>query len=262
MATKRKSLSKKTRFEVFKRDKFACQYCGIKSPEAVLTVDHVHPVSKGGANNPLNLITACGACNAGKSDRTLGDDSMLEKQRRQLEELAERREQIEMMLEWQRGLVSVDDDAVEAVCKFYVQLVPGYCLNDKGRADVRAILRAQPLAIVLEELRGAVAKHVRCDEKNRATAESSEIATRVFLNSCKYRSQREKDPVGSELRYIRGILRNRITYCNPPVALELLHDAHAAGASLADLRRLAMSARSWSQWRDAMLDLCTTESAT
>lgn len=47
---KRKSISKKLRFEVFKRDKFTCQYCGRKAPDVVLQIDHISPVSKGGKN--------------------------------------------------------------------------------------------------------------------------------------------------------------------------------------------------------------------
>ena len=42
--SKRKSLSKKIRFEVFKRDKFTCQYCGKTAPNVVLEVDHIEPV--------------------------------------------------------------------------------------------------------------------------------------------------------------------------------------------------------------------------
>jgi CRISPR/Cas system Type II protein with McrA/HNH and RuvC-like nuclease domain len=61
-------VSQKTRFDVFKRDGFTCQYCGCKSPEVILEVDHVTPVSKGGTNDFDNLITSCRKCNRGKSD--------------------------------------------------------------------------------------------------------------------------------------------------------------------------------------------------
>src|SRR5687767_268821 len=107
MATKRKAISKKTRFEVFKRDGFKCQYCGKCAPDVILNVDHIHPVSKGGENDILNLITACEDCNGGKSDRLLSDDSVMAKQRAQLEELNERREQLEMMLQWRDGLKDI-----------------------------------------------------------------------------------------------------------------------------------------------------------
>ncbi|WP_446008353.1 HNH endonuclease [Candidatus Electrothrix sp.] len=59
----RKSLSKKLRFEVFKRDSFTCQYCGKVAPNVILEVDHIEPVSKGGSNELLNLITSCYDCN-------------------------------------------------------------------------------------------------------------------------------------------------------------------------------------------------------
>ena len=65
-AEPRKPISKRTRFEVFKRDMFSCQYCGKKSPDVVLHVDHIKPVSKGGKNTITNLITACRDCNLGK----------------------------------------------------------------------------------------------------------------------------------------------------------------------------------------------------
>lgn len=67
----RKSLSKKTRFEVFKRDGFVCQYCGAHPPEVVLHVDHIDAVAAGGTNDIDNLITACEPCNAGKGARAL-----------------------------------------------------------------------------------------------------------------------------------------------------------------------------------------------
>lgn len=67
----RKSLSKMTRFEVFKRDGFACQYCGAHPPGALLHVDHVVPVAEGGGNDIDNLVTACQGCNLGKGARSL-----------------------------------------------------------------------------------------------------------------------------------------------------------------------------------------------
>src|SRR5579872_4830176 len=96
----RKNISKKIRFEVFKRDSFKCQYCGRVSPDVLLHVDHIKPVAEGGANELVNLITACQACNLGKGARTLDDKSVINKTRNQMEELQERREQIEMMMEW------------------------------------------------------------------------------------------------------------------------------------------------------------------
>lgn len=68
---KRKAISTKTRFEVFKRDGFVCQYCGAHPPQAILHVDHIVPVIEGGDNDPSNLVTACDKCNLGKGPRSL-----------------------------------------------------------------------------------------------------------------------------------------------------------------------------------------------
>lgn len=65
--SERKGLSKRTRFAVFKRDLFTCQYCGATPPGVVLEVDHIEPVSGGGSDDEGNLVTACFACNRGKA---------------------------------------------------------------------------------------------------------------------------------------------------------------------------------------------------
>ena len=58
------------RYDILKRDKFACQICGYTQKEGVkLHVDHIIPVSKGGRTKKNNLRTLCSNCNLGKSDK-------------------------------------------------------------------------------------------------------------------------------------------------------------------------------------------------
>lgn len=68
-----RSLSKRLRFEIFKRDGFTCTYCGAKAPDAILQVDHIVPVAAGGLDDVWNLTTACRDCNLGKSATPLSD---------------------------------------------------------------------------------------------------------------------------------------------------------------------------------------------
>jgi hypothetical protein len=69
------SLSVRTRFEVFKRDRFTCAYCGKRPPEVTLEVDHMVPRAAGGSDEMENLITSCWECNHGKADRLLEESS-------------------------------------------------------------------------------------------------------------------------------------------------------------------------------------------
>jgi len=60
------------RWEVLKRDKFRCVYCGAKASDGIkLEVDHVIPRSAGGENSLSNLVTACERCNRAKRDEIL-----------------------------------------------------------------------------------------------------------------------------------------------------------------------------------------------
>jgi hypothetical protein len=61
------AVSKRLRYEVLRRDDYACRYCGARAPEATLTVDHVLPTALGGEDKAENLVAACSACNGGKA---------------------------------------------------------------------------------------------------------------------------------------------------------------------------------------------------
>lgn len=58
-----------TRANVYLRDAHRCQYCGSRAPAGELTLDHVHPRSRGGRTTWKNIVVSCIACNARKRDR-------------------------------------------------------------------------------------------------------------------------------------------------------------------------------------------------
>lgn len=66
----RQLMTNSKRYEILKRDGFKCQICGRSKDEgAVLEVDHIIPVSKGGKTINSNLRTLCRECNQGKKDK-------------------------------------------------------------------------------------------------------------------------------------------------------------------------------------------------
>jgi 5-methylcytosine-specific restriction endonuclease McrA len=58
-----------TRFNVFLRDRFTCQYCARPHSSHDLTFDHVIPRSRGGRTLWTNVVTACASCNLLKGNR-------------------------------------------------------------------------------------------------------------------------------------------------------------------------------------------------
>jgi 5-methylcytosine-specific restriction endonuclease McrA len=59
-----------SRRNVFRRDRYTCQYCGARPGSAELTIDHVVPRSHGGASSWENCVLACVTCNRHKANRT------------------------------------------------------------------------------------------------------------------------------------------------------------------------------------------------
>jgi 5-methylcytosine-specific restriction endonuclease McrA len=60
-----------TRLAIYLRDGLACCWCGSSVEEGTqLSLDHIKPVSKGGDNQPTNLITCCMKCNSSRGNRS------------------------------------------------------------------------------------------------------------------------------------------------------------------------------------------------
>lgn len=136
----RKKLSKKIRFDVFKRDSFRCQYCGRSAPDVILEVDHIVPVAEGGKNDILNLITSCRDCNRGKGKHVLTENEIIKKQKEELDALNERREQMEMMIQWRTELRSMELEQVEAINDL-ICTITGWELADAGKRTILDCLK-------------------------------------------------------------------------------------------------------------------------
>lgn len=116
--TARKPISKRLRFEVFKRDLFTCQYCGATPPDAIMEVDHIDPVACGGGDEETNLVTACFDCNRGKAavSLTVVPESLAARAARVNEAEAQLAEYRAIMLQYEERK---DDDAWQVVEALY-----------------------------------------------------------------------------------------------------------------------------------------------
>ncbi|GEB79763.1 hypothetical protein DDE01_11780 [Desulfovibrio desulfuricans] len=212
---KRKAISKRVRFEVFKRDSFTCQYCGRKAPDVILHVDHISPRSKGGSDDIMNYVTSCAECNLGKSNIPLADDSAVEKSRKQAEALQQRREQIDMMREWQLALVDEANAAVDAVDAVFQSLTDGKrCIAEGYKPRVANLISQYGLQEVIEALRsGASGYGDACTALDK------------LAGICLCR----KNPHLRRRAYIAGILKRRLSYFNQQRFNEAMDRGYALG---------------------------------
>ena len=249
---KRKNVPNKLRFEVFKRDSFTCQYCGQSAPNVVLEVDHLLPVSKGGDNDILNLITSCWTCNNGKSNILLTDNTMLEKQKAQLDELNEKRLQLEMMIEWRESLNNLDDDIAQKIADYFGG--QANCdVNETGLKKIKQWTKKFTYQQILEAVELSVNQYVK-KGTNDETNKAFDMVPRICAAK---KRQTETGEDLSHLYYIRGILRNRV-YCNDQVAIQLLKDANELCIADSELKEIALTSANWTEWRETMQELISS----
>lgn len=153
---KRASLSKRTRFEVFKRDGFSCQYCGEHPPKVILHVDHIVSIKEGGVDDMDNLVTSCATCNLGKAAQPLSvvPQSLKDK----AADVEEREEQLfgyYAVMEGRRQRIEGEAWQVAEV------LDPGCSKRGFNKADLRSIkkfIEALGFHEVLDSMEAAVSR--------------------------------------------------------------------------------------------------------
>lgn len=206
----RKALTKKTRFEVFKRDSFACQYCGQCAPIVVLNVDHIHPIASGGTNDILNLITSCFDCNSGKKDRLLRDDTVLSQQMKQAKVISEKREQIKMIAQWKQSLMDLASDGL-AEFDNYIANNHKTRLNEKGLSKFKKCIRKYGLSDVLLATDKSAHQYLDDVESYDDREKFLEMIERI----CYWQKREREYPELSELRRIANFAKKSWWTCYP-----------------------------------------------
>lgn len=146
------AISTRKRFEIFKRDAFTCHYCGQKPPQVILHVDHIQPSSKGGSDDPLNLITSCADCNLGKSSVPL--TTALPDMQKQREMEMEKHEQVKKFNQWLKARRKEKENEFRQVSNLIISYMGDdpdkYCLAGEPARIVRSFLQKMPYEMLLE----------------------------------------------------------------------------------------------------------------
>jgi hypothetical protein len=227
---KRKALSNRQRFEVFKRDSFTCQYCGKSAPDVVLNVDHIKPVSAGGDNEITNLVTSCFECNSGKSDKTLSDNSAVKMQMNQLSMLQAKKEQIDMISEWAMSLNK--DYEIESINRM-ISEINGSTLSEYGVNNIKKLITKYGFKKVAESIPQSYEKY----------GDSFIDMLSKFIN---YSNSSDED---RHFMYSIGILKNRLRYYNKHVNAIMLKQARDLGINKETYRDVVLSYNTWTEYR-------------
>jgi hypothetical protein len=261
---KRKALSKKIRFEVFKRDKFTCNYCG-RSPvidDVVLEVDHIVPVKEGGNNHMLNLLTSCFDCNRGKAANKIDDNKVVAQQKKQLDLEQDKKEQMELVFQWHKDCQGIDDEKNKRVFEYVNNLLITRSINATGEANLIKLTKKFQLKDVLKAIDISADTYFRYDEDHNLTMESASLFIDkiggILFNM-------NRSAIENKSSYIKGICRNRFSsYFSEQISSIILKQytvaLDQAGWSeeriLADLEDevipLSKEAKSWALWKQQM----------
>lgn len=248
---KRKAITKKTRFEVFKRDKFTCQFCGQSSPDIILEIDHLNPVSKGGDNSLINLITSCFDCNRGKGNRSIGDDSHIKKQKIVLDELQEKRNQLEMLSKWRKELNKLDDIFVKH-CLDIINTVSGlsFEISDWGKNELIKLRNKYPDSEIFDVCEISTRQYYKYpdskEEKSLQWNKSFDCIPKILA----VRKRSKDDPDLQELYYCRAVIRNKTNYLNSWSCLNYLKSLVDDGYDIKDIKEVALECYNWNDFKN------------
>lgn len=149
----RMSLSKKIRFEIFKRDGFKCTYCGQNPPQVVLEIDHIIPKSAGGKDEIVNLTTSCFDCNRGKSDRAIDFKIVRADVQKDVAIAKLKKEQLAQYYKFLEEIIAEQWKAVDIIERNFETLTNNkFTLSDCGRNNFFKLLKIYSLGSILQAM--------------------------------------------------------------------------------------------------------------
>lgn len=150
-------ITKKLRFEIFKRDSFTCSYCGSKPPAVTLEVDHINPKSKGGKNDINNLTTSCFDCNRGKTNVPL--TNIPKKLADNLEAIKEKEAQINEYNKYLKKIHRRENKDISEIDDIYNEQYPEYRLSESFKnGSIKKFLQCLPKQEVIQSLNIAISR--------------------------------------------------------------------------------------------------------
>jgi len=246
MSSKRTPITKKTRFEVFKRDNFTCQYCGRMAPDVILEVDHINPVANGGDNNILNLITSCYDCNRGKGKRKLTQNDEIKKQQQMLKEINQKREQLEMLLKWKKELENIDNQMVDEIEKLISYT--GSKISEYGRKEFIKLIKKYGFDEVYESTKISLDQYYKDDDPD-----SIYKVINYISRICIVRRKQKDNPKLYKINYLCKIAENRLHYFDSKKIKPYLIK-HFEMEDFDNLKDLFCVCANWTELKEMLVD--------
>lgn len=243
---KRQSISKKIRFEVFKRDNFTCQYCGRMAPDVILEIDHINPIAKGGDNNILNLITSCFDCNRGKGKRKLTQNEEIKKTQEMLKDINKKREQLEMLVKWKKELENIDNNMVDEIEKLLS--VTNNSFSDYGRKNCIKLIKKYGFSEVYESTKISLEQYYKEEDEESITKAFNYIGRICFV-----REKQKKEPELYKINYLCKIAKNRLNYFNEFKIKSFLKE-HFIEEDYEYLKYVFCKVKNWTQLKRELCD--------
>ena len=254
---KRKSMSKTLRFEVFKRDSFSCQYCGATPSTKELEVDHIQPVAKGGGNDMMNLTTSCFDCNRGKAARELSDDSVVVKQKKQLDKLEERRQQFKMMYEWRKELDNLSSETDLMIIEYIESKIAPYVITKSGKKELEKTITKYEFDDILNAIDISASAYLCYGDDDSLEKDSTynffSKITGILVNL-------SRSPLELKVAHIKSIGRRQFGNWNPQqgaiVLSKILRTMRSKGSSDESIltvlentiEPMTQESKNWAQW--------------
>lgn len=240
----RQTITKKLRFEVFKRDNFTCQYCGRMAPDVILEIDHINPVKNNGDNNILNLITSCRDCNRGKGAKKITENDVLKRQQEQLKEINERKQQLELLLKWKNELSNFEDEQVNKIES--ILSITNNSFSEYGRKNCKKLIKRYGFEEVYESTKISVEQYYKENDEESITK-----CFNYIDRICATRAKQKDNPLLYKINYLVKIAHNRLSYINE-IQLRKFLKENLEEQDFEDLKEIFCTSRNWTDLKETL----------
>jgi transcriptional regulator with XRE-family HTH domain len=150
------------------------------------------------------------------------------------------------------------DQTLTQLAGYWEEQAPGWRLTQADKKDLEKWLGSYSLSEILAAMDKCALQYLQLLPNGLCTTDSAGFAFKKIPAVCRVN---QSEPWERDLYFIRGSVRNRMSYFDDRRGMQLLKAAYAAGASIERIRGTVSLASNWTEFREGLEVLAATPTA-
>ncbi|MBN1406916.1 MAG: hypothetical protein JW956_03965 [Calditrichaceae bacterium] len=238
---------KRIKYEIFEKDSFKCQSCGMGAPVVTLQLIRIQDTLQNDKwLDTAFLSTSCKICEKKKSG---ADEKNMQNVFMSIDELEERLQQLKMLINWRKGMLNIRKQQLNKIIIYWEHKIAGFETSNAQKKYLAAYISKYSCDEIQSAMDMAIDKFIKYDDDGNLDQSSILTAFSKIPEICQTKTEIINAHESDGLQRIHNQLKQTINgFFDPNRASQWLNYARSWEVPIDDLFKMASSVKSWTEF--------------